>query len=99
MIALMGCLQKGNLLWKLAEDPLKSMAELLATAGRVMNAEEAMAAKEYEEKRSHGDGKVQKFKGKDSKKRPIEDKFADYTPLTVSCEHILNEIKNDRSLR
>lgn len=79
------------------------MAELLAMAGKVMNTEEAMASKSEgegngAEKGGTSGGKYQK-KNKDGKKRDAEDKFADYTPLMVSCEHILNEIKSDRSLK
>ena len=39
----------------------RSMAELLATAGKVMNAEEAMAAK-YEDENRGGSGKSQSKK-------------------------------------
>ena len=83
-------------MWKLTEDPPRSMVELLSTAGKVMNEEEAMAAK-YEEENRGSTGKSQGKK--EGKKRSGDDKFAHYTPLTVSCEHILNEIKTDRALR
>jgi len=52
MAALIGGLQKGNLLWKPDEYTPKTMAELLATVGKVMNAEEAMEAKYKDEKGS-----------------------------------------------
>ena len=75
MTALIGGLQKGKLLWKLIEDPPKSMVELLAIAGKVMNAEEVMDTKYSDEKGSSSGGKFQK-KNKDGKKRSAGDKFA-----------------------
>jgi len=57
MTALIGGLQKGKFLWKLTEDPLKSMAELLAMEDEVMNAEEAMSAQYEDEKGMSSGGK------------------------------------------
>lgn len=72
-------------------EPSRKVKELFAKAGKIMNVEEAIEAKET----SHPKAAFSKNKEKNNPKDKKIEKpkwYNEYTPLTISLNHILEEI-------
>ena len=107
----MAGLRKGDFLYDLCKDPLKTLSELMYAAQKQMNAEDALEAmdepppkrrKETEDRKQEpAKQKVPKFTETPKRKRTTAPpmKFNSFTPLNTPIDKLLLQIQDNPSLR
>ena len=104
----MNGLKKGNFLFSLYKNDLKTMSEVLYRATKYMNAEDALLAQEERPKKRERQEDTRQDQGRKKartgdwrdERRPklLGERFTSFTPLTASIDQVLMQIKDKEAL-